>query len=84
MFESAAHNNDYHSYLFLYVTDAIAAELPGDVNKETRKHIRSALDLAVKLQHKRTAAFRDAAMCVEATTAVVNIVAIVSGRRDPQ
>jgi hypothetical protein len=62
----------------------IAVELAGGVNEEARRHIRSALDLAVGLQHKRTATFRDAAMCVEATTAVVNIMAIVSGRRDPQ
>lgn len=62
----------------------IAVELGGGAHDEARKHARSALDLAVNLQHKRTAAFRDAAMCVEATTAVINIVAIVSGRRDPQ
>ena len=62
----------------------IAVELGGGAHNEARKHARSALDLAVNLQHKRTAAFRDAAMCVEATTAVINIIAIVSGRRDPQ
>lgn len=62
----------------------IAIELGGDVNEYARKHARSALDFSVNLQHKRTAAFRDAAMCVEATTAVVNTIAIVSGRRDPQ
>ena len=62
----------------------IAVELGGGAHDEARKHARSALDLAVNLQHKRTAAFRDAAMCVEATTAVINIIAIVSGRRDPQ
>jgi hypothetical protein len=62
----------------------IAVELEGHVNEYARKHARSALDFSVNLQHKRTATFRDAAMCVEATTAVVNTVAIVSGRRDPQ
>jgi hypothetical protein len=62
----------------------IAVELGGGSNDEARKHARSALDLAVKLQHTRTAAFRDAALCVEATTSVINIIAIVSGRRDPQ
>lgn len=62
----------------------IAAELVGDVNEYARKHARSALDFSVNLQHKRTASFRDAAMCVEATTAIINTVAIVSGRRDPQ
>lgn len=62
----------------------IAAELIGGVNEETRRHARSALDLANALQHRRTATFRDAAMCVEATTSVSNVVAIVAGRRDPQ
>ncbi len=61
----------------------ITSELGGGTNDEARKHTRSALDLAIHLQHKRTASFRDAAMCVEATTATINIVAIVSGRRDP-
>lgn len=62
----------------------IAVQLGGAVNEYARKHARSALDFSVNLQHKRTATFRDAAMCVEATTAIVNTVAIVSGRRDPQ
>jgi hypothetical protein len=62
----------------------IASELPGEANEEARKHARSALDLANALQHRRTAVFRDAAMCVEATTSVVNLVAIVAGCRDPQ
>lgn len=61
----------------------IAKELSGGSNDEARKHAKSALDLALHLQHKRTASFRDAAMCVEATTSVINIVAIISGRRDP-
>lgn len=62
----------------------IAVELGGGGNDEARRHARSALDLAVNLQHRRTAGFREAAMCLEATTSVINIVAIVSGRRDPQ
>ena len=62
----------------------LAAEMPGAGNEEARRHAKSALALAVGLQHRRTANFRDAAMCVEATTSVTNIVAIVSGRRDPQ
>lgn len=62
----------------------IAAELVGGAYEETRRHARSALDLANALQHRRTANFRDAAMCVEATTTVVNVAAIVAGRRDPQ
>jgi len=62
----------------------ITSELAGGVNEETRKHARSALDLANVLQHRRTANFRLAALCVEATTSLINVVAIVAGRRDPQ
>lgn len=58
-------------------------ELPGSANKVARRHAGAALDLANELQHKRTAGFRNAALCTEATTSVVNLVAIISGRRDP-
>lgn len=60
-----------------------AVELAGGANEEARRHARSALDFAVALQHRRTASFRGAALCVESTTTMVNIAAIVSGRRDP-
>ena len=56
-------------------------ELRGSSNEEARTHAKAALKLAVALQHNRTADFRMAALCCEATTSVVNIVAIVSGRR---
>lgn len=62
----------------------IAVELSGESNSAARKHARAALDLANRLQHNRTAEFREAALCVEATTSVVNIIAILSGRRDPE
>lgn len=61
----------------------IAVEMAGGAADEVRKHARSALDLALRLQHQRTAGFRDAAICIEATGAVISIIAIVSGRRDP-
>jgi hypothetical protein len=61
----------------------LAAELAGAENKVARQHARAALDLANELQHKRTAAFRQAALCAEATASVVNLVAIMSGQRDP-
>jgi hypothetical protein len=54
----------------------IMASLRGGSNEHLRKHARAALDLALHLQHKRTASFRDAALCSEATTSVVNLVAI--------
>lgn len=62
----------------------LAVELAGHGNEEARKHERSALDLANALQHRRTATFREAAICVEATTSVINVIAILAGRRDPQ
>lgn len=61
----------------------VAVALQGDANEYVRKHARAALDLAVNLQHKRTATFRTAAVCVEATTSVVNLIAIMAGLRDP-
>ena len=61
----------------------LSSSLPGAHNKVARQHARSAFDLANELQHRRTANFREAALCMEATSAVVNVIAIVSGRRDP-
>lgn len=60
----------------------VAAELSGNANEGVRRHAKAALSLANDLQHNRTATHREAALCAEATTAVVNIVAIISGRRD--
>jgi hypothetical protein len=59
----------------------IAVELKGGGNDETRKFARTALDLANHLQHHRTATFRDAALCFEATKSIVNVIAILDGRR---
>lgn len=61
----------------------VAAVLAGSTNEVVRKHARAAVDLAVELQHRRTATFRQAALCSEATASVVNVIAIISGRRDP-
>jgi hypothetical protein len=61
----------------------IARTFAGSANEYTRKHARAAYDLAVHLQHRRTASFRDAALCVEATASVVNLIAIMAGLRDP-
>lgn len=60
----------------------IAVALEGSANEELRKFVRSALGLALSLQHKRTATYRDAALCTEAAVAVAHIVAIISGRRN--
>ncbi len=62
----------------------LANTLSGKSNEATRKHAKASLALANDLTHSRTAEFRMAAMCAEATNAVVNIIAIISGRRDPR
>ena len=60
----------------------IAVELSGGGNEGVRRHAKAALALANDLQHHRTADYRQAALCAEATTSVVNLIAIISGRRD--
>lgn len=60
----------------------ISFELAGGSNEEARRHAKSTLDFAVALQHRRTATFRDAALCAEATSSTISIIAILAGRRD--
>ena len=61
----------------------VSVERPGPANEELRAHARATVKLAAALSHKRAADFRYAALCLEATSSVVNVVAIVAGRRDP-
>lgn len=61
----------------------IAVELEGSINEPTRRYARIAFDFANDLQHRRTASFRLAALCVLATSSLINAMAIVSGKRDP-
>jgi len=55
-------------------------EMPGVGYKEVRAHARAALDLAVHLQHRRTATRQLAALCLEATSSAVAVVAIIARR----
>jgi len=62
--------------------DAIfESELKGSSNEEARAHAKAAVRLALALQHKRMAEFTTAALCAEGTWSVVNMLAIVAGRR---
>ena len=61
----------------------IAVAFGGSAFEHFRKHARAAYDLAAHLQHRRTASFRQAAACAEATTSIVNLIAIMAGLRDP-
>lgn len=56
-------------------------KLAGRANEEARAHSRAAVKLSYALQHKRTADFTMAALCLEATVTVVNLLAILFGRR---
>ena len=56
-------------------------ELKGSATEAARAHAKAALKLALALQHKRTADFRMAALCAEATSSVVNLLAVLSERR---
>lgn len=62
----------------------IAESLKGSSHDYQRKFAKAAFDLAVNLQHRRTAVFRDAALCTEATRSLINVVAVISGQRDPE
>lgn len=62
----------------------VAAEIPGESNKVQRQLARATFDLSLELQHKRTATFRRAALCAEATRSVVTSIAIMAGRKDPK
>lgn len=61
----------------------IAETLKGDSHDYQRKFAKAAFDLTVNLQHRRTAVFRDAALCAEATRSIINVIAVISGQRDP-
>ena len=58
-----------------------SSEFAGSENEALRRHAKASLNLANTLQHKRTAKYKDAALCSEATRTAVNIVAITSGKR---
>ncbi len=60
----------------------ISSVLPAKSNENVRRHAKASLDLANDLTHRRTADFRLAALCAESINAVVNILSIISGRRD--
>jgi hypothetical protein len=57
------------------------SELRGSANEEARAHAKAALRLALAVQHKRTADFRMAALCAEATSSVVSMLAVIAHRR---
>ncbi|MYD54573.1 MAG: hypothetical protein F4W96_09755 [Chloroflexi bacterium] len=61
----------------------LSVALRGRSSEAARKYAKAAVDLANGLQHRRSAMFRDAAMCAEATASVVGFIAAAAGRRSP-
>lgn len=59
-----------------------STELYGKSNEEVRKYAKAILDVTNYLQHHRTATFRDAALCYEATKSLVEVIAILEGKRE--
>ncbi len=57
-------------------------ELEGGSNEVLRTYAKATIKLANQLVHKRTAEYREALLCSEAARSAVNVVAIISGRRD--
>ena len=59
----------------------VAVECPGGADKEVRRCVNSAADLANKVTHKRTSDYRDAALCAQATFNVIGLISLISGKR---
>jgi hypothetical protein len=55
----------------------------GQSNEVTRRYSRACVDLAVEVQHRRTASYRSAALCSESARSLATMVAVLAGRRDP-
>ena len=62
----------------------LAVEVGGKSSELARKQAKASLNLASERVHLRTATFREAALCAEATASVVNIIAILSNKRGPK
>lgn len=59
----------------------VVHELQDKDNEDIRPAVKSFWKLSVALQHRRSADFRHAALTAETTAAMVNILAVLSGRR---
>ena len=77
-YDVVASNTDARRMLDRY----IEAEARGKSNATIRRYVKVALQFANEVQHQRTATYRSTALCAEATAGLVNIVAILDGRRD--
>lgn len=56
----------------------IAFAFAGSSNEEVRAHAKASLRLALALQHRRTANWRLATLCLEATSSTVAVISIIA------
>lgn len=62
----------------------VASEYPGASSQVARRCVNATVDLANTVTHKRTATYRDAAFCAQATVNVIGLISILSGKRDQE
>ena len=74
----AASNTDARRMLDRFVE----AEAIGKSNATMHRYVKVALQFSNEVQHQRTVTYRSAALYAEATAGLVNIIAILDGRRD--
>lgn len=58
----------------------IQTECTGSSGTTLRKYMRSTIDLANELTHKRSATQKDVSICVIATITLVNLIGIIAGK----
>lgn len=62
------------------INDYLAVEAPGSTHATVRKVVGAVLELAMQLQHTRASQRENAAICLEATAALVSIFEILENR----
>src|SRR5262249_11799756 len=60
----------------------LSVELGGSAHGRARRAVKAVLAFANAVQHDQGATLREAALVAEATNGIINLVAIVGGRRD--
>ena len=61
----------------------LASEISGRSNREIRRSVDSAVDLANKVTHSQSSSYRDAALSAQATFNAIGLITIIAGKRKP-
>jgi lysyl-tRNA synthetase class II len=71
-----------HSDAYRMLSAYINYSKSGSYNDESRKFVKAPLELTNNLQHKRTDTYKDASLCLEATHAVIRVIAVISDHKE--